>query len=137
MVSLFDNGQDNEKDQGCLEEKVRLDGNTDPPKGNMGSPQKRPVTSGELYRLLLKQQFRCAITGRKLTPINATIDHINPRVIDGDHGADNLQWVHKEVNRAKGPLTTSEFIRICLDAAEWHWTGGLNAVGDDEISLSG
>jgi 5-methylcytosine-specific restriction endonuclease McrA len=67
----------------------------------------------EVLSLLERQQYRCALTGRKLTPDTASLDHILPVCRQGAHTIDNAQIVLKEVNRAKGTLTNEEFIALC------------------------
>jgi 5-methylcytosine-specific restriction endonuclease McrA len=67
----------------------------------------------EVFSLLERQQYRCALTGHKLTPDTASLDHILPVCRQGAHTIDNAQIVLKEVNRAKGTLTNEEFIALC------------------------
>ncbi len=71
------------------------------------------VNTENVMRLLEYQQYRCALTGRKLTPHVAALDHIVPIRFDGEHIIANVQVLHKDVNRAKGSLTNAEFIRLC------------------------
>lgn len=75
--------------------------------------------AAELMQLITKQDFRCALTGVKITPENAVVDHIEPVANGGDHSIENLQWVHKEVNRMKGSMEQIEFISICRKVAQW------------------
>lgn len=71
------------------------------------------ATGAKLMALLEKQEYRCALSGRKLTPKTAVIDHITPASKGGGNEIENLQWLHKDVNRAKGTLSQEEFIRVC------------------------
>lgn len=73
------------------------------------------VNEKELYEKLEKQEFRCALSGRNLTPENSELDHIIPVSKGGKHTLDNLQFVRASVNRMKGELSSREFIRICRD----------------------
>ncbi len=72
-----------------------------------------PVSTDNVLRLLEYQQYRCALTGRKLTPETAALDHIIPIRCDGEHLIENTQVLSKDVNRAKGSMTNAEFIEMC------------------------
>lgn len=78
-----------------------------------GGPTATAPSHDEVFSLLEWQEYRCALTGRKLTPVTASLDHILPVSRNGPHTIDNAQIVLKEVNRAKGTLTNEEFIAIC------------------------
>jgi hypothetical protein len=73
--------------------------------------------------LLERQHFRCALSGRALTPATAALDHIVPIRAGGEHIIENVQVLDKDVNRAKNALTSAEFIELCLDVVRW-WEGG-------------
>ena len=75
------------------------------------------LSVSEVIRLLEQQHFRCALSGRKLTPKNAALDHILPVSRGGHHCASNSQALHKDVNRAKGTLTNEEFAMLCQQVA--------------------
>lgn len=65
------------------------------------------------------QGGRCAYTGVQLTPgVNASIDHIVPRSKGGEHCAENLQWVCKQINRMKTDMTHEEFVETCAVISE-------------------
>ena len=72
-----------------------------------------------VLRLLEYQQYRCALTGRRLTPQTAALDHIVPVRFGGEHLIENTQVLHKDVNRAKGSLTSDEFIAMCHEVVRW------------------
>jgi len=78
-----------------------------------------PVSTDSVLRLLAHQQYRCALTGRVLTPQSAALDHIVPIRFGGEHVIENTQVLHKDVNRAKGSLTSDEFIGLCREVAQW------------------
>lgn len=78
-----------------------------------------PVSIDSVLRLLAHQQYRCALTGRMLTPQTAALDHIVPIRFGGEHAIENTQVLHKDVNRAKGSLTSEEFIGLCREVAQW------------------
>jgi len=86
------------------------------------------VTTGTILQLLEWQCYRCALTNRPLTPDTASLDHIVPVRNGGKHCIDNVQVLHKEVNRAKSTMTNEEFILLCREvvehAARHHSEGG-------------
>ena len=62
-----------------------------------------------------KQEFKCALTGVSLVievghPLCISLDQVNPSLgyIEG-----NVQWLAWCINRAKGDLTTTDFIDMC------------------------
>ena len=69
--------------------------------------------------LLEHQHYRCALTGRWLTPQTAALDHIMPMRRGGEHVIENTQVLHKDVNRAKGSLTSEEFLAMCREVVCW------------------
>ena len=71
------------------------------------------VTVQEVHDLLVRQDFRCALTGEPLDPSDASMDHILAVSRGGPHTIENAQIVRKDVNRAKGTLTNEEFISLC------------------------
>lgn len=78
-----------------------------------------PVSVGNVLRLLEQQDYRCALTGRKLTPQTTAIDHMIPIRSGGEHTIENAQVLHKDVNRAKGSLTTEDFVAMCCEIVNW------------------
>lgn len=78
------------------------------------------VNRADIYQQLESQGYRCRLTGRELTPENASLDHINPLSAGGSHQAENIQVILREVNAAKGTLSHSDFLRLCRDVVrEW------------------
>ena len=67
----------------------------------------------ELMALLERQGFVCALTGSRLTPENATVDHKIPKSNGGLDCLDNLHWVCKDVNKAKGAMSMEDFVSMC------------------------
>ena len=58
----------------------------------------------------------CPYSGRKLEiGVNAHLDHKIARCRGGCNKADNLQWVHAEVNLAKHKLTEEQFRQLITD----------------------
>lgn len=71
------------------------------------------LTRDEVIRLIERQRFRCALSGWPLTPQTAALDHIVAVTRGGQHQIDNVQVLHRDVNRAKGTMTNEEFIALC------------------------
>jgi 5-methylcytosine-specific restriction endonuclease McrA len=71
------------------------------------------ITAKELASLWRKQKGRCALTGEKLNPDNASVDHIVARTKGGSEAISNLRWTTKIVNHAKNNLSDEEFLRLC------------------------
>lgn len=76
------------------------------------------MSTTNVLRLLEWQRYRCALTGRPLEPQTASLDHIVPVRCGGQHRIENVQVLHKQVNRAKGTLTNEEFIQLCREVVE-------------------
>lgn len=75
----------------------------------------RNLTVDGILLLLQNQGFRCALSGRELSPGTTALDHILPVARGGEHRLENAQALHKEVNRAKGTLTNEEFVSLCRE----------------------
>lgn len=73
----------------------------------------KKVTSKGLMKMIQLQDYRCAITGIKLTPETATVDHIVSVKKGGKNSIDNVQIVHQEANRMKGSLSMDELYTWC------------------------
>ena len=76
------------------------------------------VTTNNVLRLLEFQKHRCALTGRKLEPETASLDHVVPVRNGGAHAIENTQVLHRDVNRAKSTMTNEEFIQLCCEVAK-------------------
>src|SRR5690606_32420688 len=72
----------------------------------------------DLRELLRRQNYRCALTGERLTPANFALDHIVPLANGGDFTAANSQLVLKVVNRAKNTMSEREFVEMCRKVAQ-------------------
>jgi 5-methylcytosine-specific restriction endonuclease McrA len=77
------------------------------------------ATSRQLRKLIDQQGYKCALTGRALTPEIAFVDHVTPVSSGGSNAIENLQVVHADVNEAKGTMTQDEFIQLCRDVVAW------------------
>lgn len=79
------------------------------------------ITIEELYRKLVEQDFKCALTGEELNVLhlnpydsNASIDRIDS---DGNYDFDNIQWVLKNLNMMKNSFSQKYFIDMCRKVA--------------------
>lgn len=80
------------------------------------------ATASNLRMLVEWQQYKCALTGRGLTPEDAQADHIIPLCDGGTNALDNIQIVCREANMAKSTLSQSQFLRLCRDVVACHST---------------
>ena len=80
------------------------------------------VTARMIMKLVEQQNFRCAISGRELTPESASLDHIVPLGRGGEHGIENVWVVDHRVNSAKGTMLCDEFVDMCRDVVEYQKT---------------
>jgi len=78
------------------------------------------VSGKGLMRMLQEQEYRCALSGEKLTPKAASLDHITPLSKGGQHVMSNVQIVSKAMNKMKGTMTQQEFIAVCKKVAQWN-----------------
>ncbi|HMN41161.1 MAG TPA: hypothetical protein PKE29_09975 [Phycisphaerales bacterium] len=75
------------------------------------------ISAKQVMSMVERQQFRCAISGRELTPETASLDHITPLARGGKHELGNVWAVDHQINTAKGTLTVEEFVTMCCDVA--------------------
>ena len=73
--------------------------------------------AADLKKLLEVQGYKCALTGVRLEPKTAELDHKVPLSRGGTNDLGNLQWLSREVNRAKGAMDNDEFIAMCKRVA--------------------
>jgi 5-methylcytosine-specific restriction endonuclease McrA len=89
------------------------------PKEKRSIRNTKSTTTSDLMKLLENQQYRCALSGVLLHPDNCSLDHILPVSLGGSDSIDNLQWVSREVNKAKGNTDNNEFVLLCKRVAAW------------------
>jgi len=77
------------------------------------------INPSNVLQLLEWQGYRCALTGRPLTPDTASLDHFVPVRNGGEHRIENVQVLHKDVNRAKSTMTNEEFVQLCREVVEY------------------
>lgn len=69
--------------------------------------------------MLERQGYRCALTGRELTPEVAAADHIVPLARGGEHRIANIWIIHQKINAAKGTMLVEEFVSMCRQVVAW------------------
>ncbi|MBL8021327.1 MAG: HNH endonuclease [Leptospirales bacterium] len=79
----------------------------------------------DFYLLLEKQNYRCPISGRELTPENCMAAHKVPIRKGGEHRPENIYLVTDAVNQIKRQLTDDELLELCGDILTT--LGGKNA----------
>lgn len=82
------------------------------------------ITFEYLAELLIKQDFKCALTGWDIDAMEVNKNTASLDRIDSSKGytEDNVQWVHKMVNMTKQQYTQEEFIDMCkavTDKVKW------------------
>jgi 5-methylcytosine-specific restriction endonuclease McrA len=75
------------------------------------------VTPSQLAHMWIRQQGRCALSGRPLGR-DAHLDHVVPQAC-GRHDITNLRWLDPAVNVARQNMDDSEFVALCRDVAVW------------------
>ena len=75
------------------------------------------ITIEDIYSLWIKQDKKCALTGEVVlfTPFSKDLDTASVDRIDSSKGyhLDNIQILHKDINRMKWEFTTEKFIKLC------------------------
>ena len=68
----------------------------------------------DLKELIIKQDFKCALTGDKISlEKGIELDHIIPKNRGGKDELSNVQWVTKQANCFKSDRTESELFELC------------------------
>lgn len=85
---------------------------------------KLEITIEQIWDLFLKQNRKCALTGRELTMIDsnsqkirstASLDRIDS---SGDYTIDNVWWIHKNINLMKMNLSLDQILNIAKLVSE-------------------
>jgi len=81
------------------------------------------ITIDDLKNQLIKQNFKCAYTGRKLHVLNvfkkdsnASIDRIDS---NKNYTVDNIQWIYKPINTMKNSFSSEDFLEICKEISNY------------------
>ncbi|MCB1175841.1 MAG: hypothetical protein KDK39_19860 [Leptospiraceae bacterium] len=92
------------------------------PNKNKKQPQPEPeqfvFRAQHFYELLENQAYRCALTGRELTPENTTAEHIIPLRTHGEHRYDNIYLVDEQVSKIKRYLTDEDVVELAAEIIE-------------------
>jgi len=98
------------------------------------------VSQEFLWELLVKQNFKCALSGMDINLSTDIKNHspdydkftASPDRIDSTKGytEDNIQWVHKDINRLKNNLSDSRFIELCTLVS--NYANQQPSVGNDK-----
>lgn len=112
--SLFGNDFETQQEAQHWGDERRM-GQRDPELANQpekeNADKNAKVTIEGLRQILIRQDYRCALSGVVLSPECASLDHIHPLVKGGCHVLSNIQIVHPVVNRLKGSMTQSELVQ--------------------------
>lgn len=81
----------------------------------LNSKHKTNIQAYQLFGILKRQKRLCALTGRRLTAENFSVDHIVPIKNGGKGSLDNIRFVVNDANRARGTLTDAELVSLCKD----------------------
>ncbi len=80
------------------------------------------ITIEQVWDLFVRQNRQCALSGLPLTFVKKSYRHSAQQTasldrINGDLGytLDNVQWIHKSINRIKNVLNNNEFIAYCRE----------------------
>ena len=81
------------------------------------------ITIEEAWFILEEQNFKCALTNKKLILSkiwtknqNASLDRINSKK---GYIKDNVQWIHKDINKAKMNFDQDYFIQLCKEVTKY------------------
>lgn len=82
------------------------------------------ITIKDIYSLWLKQDKKCALTGEKVlfSPFSKELDTASVDRIDSSKGyhLDNIQILHKDINRMKWEFTSDKFIEWCTKIIKYN-----------------
>lgn len=81
------------------------------------------ITIEQIWDLFIKQDRRCALTGLELqfkTTSQSSDGTASLDRIDSSKGytMDNIQWIHKDINRMKWDMDENKFVNYCKLIAE-------------------
>lgn len=73
----------------------------------------------DLWKIAKKQKLLCALTGKKLTKENMSVDHILPMSKGGSNEPSNIRLVDWDVNLARRALTDEQFFALCKSVIDY------------------
>lgn len=90
--------------------------------GDMSANRTGTTKNAKMLEELWDEQGGCCFyTGEALVEgATASVDHQLPVSRGGTHERENLKWVTKKVNVAKGTLTHEEFVALCALITQQH-----------------
>jgi hypothetical protein len=85
----------------------------------------KKITKDYLLKLLEKQEYKCALSGLKLQigkyhkhiETTASLDRIDS---SKEYTINNIQWVHKDINKLKNIFPQTKFIKLCKKVSEYN-----------------
>lgn len=73
-----------------------------------------------LLELFNKQNGKCVYTGRQLYfQENCELDHIIPVSKNGQNKIENLQWLHRDINKMKHSLNQGDFLTTIFEISNY------------------
>ena len=82
------------------------------------------ITMEEMWEQWLIQDGKCKLTGKELLLHASKGNNTTASLerIDSSKGytKDNIQWIHKDIQRMKTNFDNEYFIEICKKVSEWH-----------------
>jgi hypothetical protein len=83
------------------------------------------VSKEYVFNLLEGQGYKCALSGEDIALAHGRNAFMHGRKtasidrIDSSKGyiSENIQWVHKDINRMKGPMSQDDFLNWCRKVA--------------------
>lgn len=75
------------------------------------------ITPAELWEQWLKQEGKCAYTGMPLVHGNSA--SIDRKDSSKPYRADNVQWVHTNINRMKSDFSEELFLHMCKQVSDF------------------
>lgn len=77
------------------------------------------LTLEDAWSIAIFQEYKCAITGWALIfglGQTASVDRVDS---NNSYRSENIQWVHKDINRMKWDLSAERFIELCCATADY------------------
>lgn len=82
---------------------------------NSDKKDKFVFKASHFRELLAKQEYRCYVTNRELTPEVTFAEHIVPLRLGGNHSKDNICLVHEILYRMKRYHSIDEIVAMSVD----------------------
>jgi len=86
------------------------------------------ITLADVQNLFEQQGGRCALSGVDITFASNTTEHdsgfgtasLDRKDSSLGYEPNNIQWVHKQINKIKNSLSNDEFLNICAQVTAWN-----------------